>query len=119
MRAFRQGEHVANGGAADGDATQERVTLEGNQPGLGYLRIEIIAGQFSAYEPVIGAVVDEIVHVDRFGICGPVLCVGGCVEVIPKAVRGQAQVESRLAVAPDRRRGGKANRQNRAKASGG
>ena len=33
--AFRQGEHVANGGAADGDATQERVTLEGNQAGLG------------------------------------------------------------------------------------
>ena len=54
-------------------------------------------------------------HVDNPATAWPLLPVGGGLEVVAKTVRRQAQVESRLAVAPNRRGGEEATRGSQAK----
>ena len=57
-------------------------------------------------------------HVDDLGIARPSLRMGGGFEVVTETVRGQAQVKTRLAVALDRRRGGKRGRQGQTNPGG-
>ena len=93
----RVAEIIADGGSADGDPPEVGMAAHLAQVGVIHPVREVVAGQFRAPAPVVGAVVDEPEHVHPRGL--PILPGH---EVIAEGLGGEGETQSGCRTALER-----------------